>query len=38
MASGDIVPFDVRLERAGTEGAARDRGRADGKFEILSER
>ncbi|MCK7583535.1 MAG: hypothetical protein MZV65_53750 [Chromatiales bacterium] len=39
MASGDLVPFEVRLERAGTARDARDASaRVEGKFEVLHER
>jgi general secretion pathway protein H len=36
FASGDIVPFEVRLERAGTKELRAILGSAEGKFEILS--
>jgi len=36
LASGDVVPFEVRLERAGTEELRAVTGRPDGRFEILS--
>jgi hypothetical protein len=36
MASGDLIPFEVRLERAGTEEIRAVRGRLDGTFEILA--
>jgi hypothetical protein len=36
MASGDIVPFEVRLERAGTRELRAVAGRAEGKFEVLA--
>ena len=36
MASGDLVPFEVRLERAGTQEIRAIVGSADGKLEILS--
>jgi len=36
MASGDIVPFEVLLERAGTREIRAVVGGADGKFEILA--
>jgi general secretion pathway protein H len=36
LASGDLVPFEVRLERAGTEETRAIAGYADGKIEILA--
>lgn len=36
MASGDVVPFEVRLERAGTREIRAIVGAADGKLEILA--
>jgi general secretion pathway protein H len=36
MASGDLVPFEVRLERAGTREVRAVVGNADGKLEILA--
>jgi general secretion pathway protein H len=36
MASGDLVPFEVRLERAGTQEIRAIIGSADGKLEILA--
>jgi len=36
MASGDLVPFEVRLERAGTQEIRAIVGTADGKLEILA--
>ena len=36
MASGDLVPFEVRLERAGTREMRAIVGSADGKLEILA--
>jgi general secretion pathway protein H len=36
MASGDLVPFEVRLERAGTREIRAVVGRVDGKLEILA--
>ena len=36
LASGDVVPFEVRLERAGTKELRAILGRAEGRFEILS--
>ena len=36
MASGDLVPFEMRLERAGTQEIRAIVGSADGKLEILS--
>ena len=36
MASGDIVPFEVRLERAGTRELRAVAGRVEGKFEVLA--
>ena len=36
MASGDLVPFEVRLERAGTQEIRAIIGGADGKLEILA--
>ena len=36
MASGDILPFEVRLERAGTQEIRAVVGSADGKLEILA--
>jgi general secretion pathway protein H len=36
MASGDLQPFEVRLERAGTQEIRAIVGRADGKLEILA--
>jgi len=36
LASGDVVPFEVRLERAGTEELRAVAGRVDGRFEILA--
>lgn len=36
MASGDLVPFEVRLERAGTREIRAVVGSADGKLEILA--
>jgi general secretion pathway protein H len=35
MASGDLVPFEMRLERLGTEERRAIVGRTDGKLEIL---
>jgi len=37
LASGDLVPFEVRLERAGTEESRAIAGYADGKIEILAD-
>ena len=36
MASGDLIPFEVRLERAGTREIRAIVGQADGKLETLS--
>jgi general secretion pathway protein H len=36
MASGDLVPFDLRLERAGTTEIRAVLGQADGKLEIIA--
>jgi len=36
MASGDLVPFEVRLERAGTQEIRAIVGSADGKLEIFA--
>ena len=36
LASGDVVPFEVRLERAGTEEIRAIAGHADGKIEIVA--
>ncbi len=36
MASGDLVPFEVRLERAGTREIRAIVGSADGKLEVLA--
>jgi general secretion pathway protein H len=36
LASGDVVPFEVRLERAGTRELRAILGRAEGSFEIRS--
>ena len=36
MASGDLMPFEVRLERAGTQEIRAIVGSADGKLEILA--
>jgi general secretion pathway protein H len=36
MASGDLVPFEVRLERAGTKEIRAVVGNAEGKLEILA--
>jgi len=36
LASGDVVPFEVRLERAGTKELRAIVGRAEGTFETLS--
>ena len=36
MASGDLLPFEVRLERAGTQEIRAVVGSADGKLEILA--
>ena len=36
FASGDLVPFEVRLERAGTEETRAIAGHADGKVEIVT--
>ena len=36
MASGDLVPFEVRLERAGTQEIRAIVGSTDGKLEILA--
>ena len=36
MASGDLVPFEVHLERAGTQEIRAVNGRIDGTFEILA--
>ena len=35
LASGDLVPFEVRLARAGTKELRAVHGRTEGKFEIL---
>jgi general secretion pathway protein H len=35
LASGDVVPFEVRLERAGTQEIRAIAGRTEGSFEIL---
>jgi general secretion pathway protein H len=35
LASGDLVPFEVRLERAGTNELRAIHGRTEGTFEIL---
>ena len=37
LASGDLVPFEVRLERAGSEETRAIAGYADGKIEILAD-
>jgi general secretion pathway protein H len=36
MASGDLIPFEVRLERAGTQEVRAVIGRLDGTFAILA--
>ena len=36
MASGDLIPFELRLRRAGTDEVRALTGSADGKFEILA--
>ncbi|RPI12968.1 MAG: type II secretion system protein GspH [Lysobacterales bacterium] len=36
FASGDVVPFEVRLEREGTEETRRIAGRVEGTFEVLA--
>lgn len=36
LASGDIVPFEIRLERAGTEETRAIAGSADGRIDILT--
>jgi general secretion pathway protein H len=36
MASGDLVPFEMRLQRAGTQEVRAVIGRIDGKLEILA--
>jgi general secretion pathway protein H len=36
LASGDVVPFELRLERAGTDELRAVTGRVDGRFEILA--
>jgi general secretion pathway protein H len=36
LASGDVVPFELRLARAGTEELRAVTGRVDGRFEILA--
>ena len=36
LASGDLVPFEVRLERAGTEETRALAGYADGRIEIVA--
>jgi general secretion pathway protein H len=36
LASGDLVPFEIRLERAGTKELRAIVGRAEGTFETLS--
>jgi len=36
MASGDVVPFEVRLERAGTRELRAVAGRPEGRFEVLA--
>jgi len=36
MASGDVVPFELRLERAGTSELRAVVGSTEGKFEVLS--
>jgi general secretion pathway protein H len=36
LASGDVLPFELRLERAGTEELRAVTGRVDGRFEILA--
>jgi len=36
LASGDLVPFELRLERAGTQEVRAVIGRIDGKLEILA--
>jgi len=38
LASGDVVPFEVRLERAGTEELRAVTGQVDGRFAILAKR
>ena len=37
LASGDLVPFEMRLERAGTEETRAIAGYADGKIEIVAD-
>jgi general secretion pathway protein H len=36
LASGDVVPFELRLSRAGTEERRAITGQVDGRFEVLS--
>jgi general secretion pathway protein H len=36
LASGDVVPFELRLERAGTQELRAVTGRVDGRFELLA--
>ena len=36
LASGDVVPFELRLERAGTRELRAVTGRVDGRFELLA--
>jgi general secretion pathway protein H len=36
MASGDLIPFEVRLERAGTEEVRAIVGRVEGRIEMLA--
>jgi general secretion pathway protein H len=36
LASGDVVPFELRLSRTGTEELRAVTGRVDGRFEILA--
>jgi len=37
MASGDLIPFEIRLARAGTEEVRRIEGRIEGAIEIVTE-
>jgi len=37
MASGDLIPFEIRLARAGTDEVRRIEGRIEGAIEIVTE-
>jgi len=37
LASGDLVPFEIRLARLGTDETRRIEGRVEGDIEIVSD-